>query len=156
MIRVRFLLKSGRSPWWWRSTHLWNVGPLQRDYTALHTRKIYKPQDCTGVRVNGAFLLWFCKRMYLYLAVNVICNDCLPICLLMITITLKMLWQLQQNCHFSLGIMMMEAVRTSETSVDNHFTRHYIPEDNSEHCTRRRENLKSRDVIEVECVNVLR
>jgi hypothetical protein len=30
---------------------------------------------------------------------------------------------------------MMEAVRTSETSVDNHFTRQYIPEDNSEHCT---------------------
>jgi hypothetical protein len=30
---------------------------------------------------------------------------------------------------------MMEAVRTSETSVDNHFTRQYIPEDNSEHQT---------------------
>jgi hypothetical protein len=28
---------------------------------------------------------------------------------------------------------MMEAVRTSETSVDNHFTRQYIPEDNFEH-----------------------
>jgi hypothetical protein len=28
--------------------------------------------------------------------------------------------------------MMMEAVRTSETSVDNYFTRQYIPEDNSE------------------------
>jgi hypothetical protein len=27
---------------------------------------------------------------------------------------------------------MMEAARTSETSVDNYFTRHYIPEDNSE------------------------
>jgi hypothetical protein len=27
---------------------------------------------------------------------------------------------------------MMEAVRTSETSVDNYFTRQYIPEDNSE------------------------
>jgi hypothetical protein len=26
----------------------------------------------------------------------------------------------------------MEAVRTSETSVDNYFTRQYIPEDNSE------------------------
>jgi hypothetical protein len=37
----------------------------------------------------------------------------------------------------------MEAVRTSETSVDNHFTWQYIPEDNSEHHTRRRENLKS-------------
>jgi hypothetical protein len=31
--------------------------------------------------------------------------------------------------------VMMEAVRTSETSVDNHFTRQYIPEDNSEHNT---------------------
>jgi hypothetical protein len=38
---------------------------------------------------------------------------------------------------------MMEAVRTSETSVDSHFTRQYIPEDNSDHHTRRRENLKS-------------
>jgi hypothetical protein len=37
------------------------------------------------------------------------------------------LWYL---CEISL---MMEAVRTSETSVDNHFTRQYIPEDNSEH-----------------------
>jgi hypothetical protein len=40
-------------------------------------------------------------------------------------------------------ILTMEAVRTSETSVDNHFTRQHIPEDNSEHQTRRRENLKS-------------
>jgi hypothetical protein len=32
-------------------------------------------------------------------------------------------------------ILMMEAVRTSETSVDNHFTRQYIPEDSSEHHT---------------------
>jgi hypothetical protein len=28
---------------------------------------------------------------------------------------------------------MMEAVRTSKTSVDNHCTLQYIPEDNSEH-----------------------
>jgi len=28
---------------------------------------------------------------------------------------------------------MMEAVRTSEMSVDNHFTRQYNPEDSSEH-----------------------
>jgi hypothetical protein len=40
-------------------------------------------------------------------------------------------------------MMMMEAVRTSETSVDNHFTRQYNPEDSSEHHTCRRENLKS-------------
>jgi hypothetical protein len=39
--------------------------------------------------------------------------------------------------------LMMEAVRTSETSVDNHFTRQYNPEVSSEHHTRRRENLKS-------------
>jgi hypothetical protein len=44
---------------------------------------------------------------------------------------------------------MMEAVRTSETSVDNHFTRQYIPEDNSEHHTRRRENLKSHKEIKM-------
>jgi hypothetical protein len=44
---------------------------------------------------------------------------------------------------------MMEAVRTSETSVDNHFTRQYIPEDNSEHHTRRRENFKSHTVNKV-------
>jgi hypothetical protein len=41
----------------------------------------------------------------------------------------------------------MEAVRTSETSVDNHFTRQYNPEDSSEHHTRRRENLKSHVVL---------
>jgi hypothetical protein len=41
----------------------------------------------------------------------------------------------------------MEAARTSETSVDNYFTRQYIPEDNSELHTRRRENLKSHKVI---------
>jgi hypothetical protein len=35
---------------------------------------------------------------------------------------------------------MMEAARTS---ADNYFTRQYIPEDNSELHTRRRENLKS-------------
>jgi hypothetical protein len=28
--------------------------------------------------------------------------------------------------------LMMEAARTSETSVDNHFTRQYNPEDSSE------------------------
>jgi hypothetical protein len=42
---------------------------------------------------------------------------------------------------------MLEAVRTSETSVDNHFTRQYIPEDNSEHHTRRLESLKSHILI---------
>jgi hypothetical protein len=39
--------------------------------------------------------------------------------------------------------MMMEAARTSETSVDNYITWQYNPEDKSELHTRRRENLKS-------------
>jgi hypothetical protein len=34
--------------------------------------------------------------------------------------------------HVDTPGMMMEAARTSETSVDNYFTRQYIPEDNSE------------------------
>jgi hypothetical protein len=42
-----------------------------------------------------------------------------------------------------LSSLMMEAVRTSETSVDNNFTRQYMPEDNTEHHTSHRENLKS-------------
>jgi hypothetical protein len=41
----------------------------------------------------------------------------------------------------------MEAARTSETSVDNHFTRQYNPEDSSEHHTSRRENLKSHEML---------
>jgi hypothetical protein len=42
----------------------------------------------------------------------------------------------------------MKAARTSETSVDNYFTRQYIPEDDSELHTRRRENLKSHKFID--------
>jgi hypothetical protein len=38
---------------------------------------------------------------------------------------------------------ILEAVRTSETSVDNHLTRQYNPEDSTEHHTRRREILNS-------------
>jgi hypothetical protein len=41
---------------------------------------------------------------------------------------------------------MMEAAPTSETSVDNYFTRQYILEDKSELHTRRRENLKSHTI----------
>jgi hypothetical protein len=33
-----------------------------------------------------------------------------------------------------------------ETLVENHFTWQYIPEDNSEHHTRRHENLKSHEL----------
>jgi hypothetical protein len=43
--------------------------------------------------------------------------------------------------------LMMEVVRTSETSVDKHFTLQYIPEDNYEHHTSRRENLKSHFIL---------
>jgi hypothetical protein len=42
---------------------------------------------------------------------------------------------------------MIEAARISETSVDNYFTRYYIPENKSELHTRRHENLKSHTVI---------
>jgi hypothetical protein len=42
---------------------------------------------------------------------------------------------------------MMEAARTSETSVDNYFARQYIPEDNSELHNCRRENLKSHKCV---------
>jgi hypothetical protein len=45
--------------------------------------------------------------------------------------------------------MMMEAARTSETSVENYFTRQYIPEDKSELHTRRREDLKSHKTASV-------
>jgi hypothetical protein len=43
--------------------------------------------------------------------------------------------------------LMMEAAYTSETSVDNYFTRQYIPEDKSELHTHRREKLKSQNVF---------
>jgi hypothetical protein len=49
---------------------------------------------------------------------------------------------------------MMEAARTSETSVDNYFTRQYIQEDKSELYTRRRENLKSHIKVIQFCCNV--
>jgi hypothetical protein len=51
------------------------------------------------------------------------------------------------NTHHNVQscLLMMEAVRTSETSVNNHFTRQYNPEDNSEHHTHRRENLNSHE-----------
>jgi hypothetical protein len=44
---------------------------------------------------------------------------------------------------------MVEAARTSEKSIDNYFTRQYIPEDNPELHTRRRENLKSHILMAV-------
>jgi hypothetical protein len=52
---------------------------------------------------------------------------------------------------------MMQAARISETSVDNYFTRQYIPEDKSELHTRRRENLKSHNAssLRLDLANVL-
>jgi hypothetical protein len=43
--------------------------------------------------------------------------------------------------------LIMEAARNSETSVDNYFTRQYIPEDKYELHTRRLENLKSHIIV---------
>jgi hypothetical protein len=54
-----------------------------------------------------------------------------------------------QNCSELSSGMMVKAARTSETSVDNYFTRQYIPEDNSELHTRRRENLNLTDQISI-------
>jgi hypothetical protein len=49
---------------------------------------------------------------------------------------------LPSSCYPS-SSLIMEAVRTSETSVDNYFTRQYIPEDNSELAAVRTWNLTS-------------
>jgi hypothetical protein len=38
----------------------------------------------------------------------------------------------EQPVTSKISSLMMEAARTSETSVDNHFTRQYNPEDSSE------------------------
>jgi hypothetical protein len=54
----------------------------------------------------------------------------------------------------SIIALMMEAARTSETSVDKYFTRQYIPEDKSELHIRRRENLKTHE-YEDGCLLVL-
>jgi hypothetical protein len=47
----------------------------------------------------------------------------------LLTLFPRYLKEVYKLLHSSL---MMEAVRTSETSVDNHFTRQYNPEDSSE------------------------
>jgi hypothetical protein len=43
----------------------------------------------------------------------------------------------------SISFLGRQSFYTAVYLVDNHFTRQYIPEDNSEHHTRRRENVKS-------------
>jgi hypothetical protein len=53
--------------------------------------------------------------------------------------------ELSSGLYCRVKWLSMEAVRTSETSVDSHFTPQYNPEDSSEHHTRRRENLKSHE-----------
>jgi hypothetical protein len=51
---------------------------------------------------------------------------------------------------------MMEAARTSETSVDNYFTRQYITEDKPELHTRNRENLKSHTCVSLNNRNLFK
>jgi hypothetical protein len=46
---------------------------------------------------------------------------------------------------------MMEAARTSETSVDNYFTRQYIPEDNSELQKDQNRQLHSYESLKTSC-----
>jgi hypothetical protein len=45
---------------------------------------------------------------------------------------------------------MMKAVRTSETSVDNHYTRQYNPEDSFEH--RPQTCLTKHGIVTQECI----
>jgi hypothetical protein len=63
-----------------------------------------------------------------------------------------LVWGILRRClELSSGIYCREKrlsidvseVRTASIIRDHHFTRQYIPDDNSEHHTRRRENLKS-------------
>jgi hypothetical protein len=83
---------------------------------------------------------------------------CLPYCqhdnilIVKTQILIEKMWKnvFLSHCSHLTSIyssLMTEAARTSETSVDNYFTRRYIPEDNSELHTRRRENLKSHMLI---------
>jgi hypothetical protein len=53
---------------------------------------------------------------------------------------------IKKNCN-SFRIVFWDVLPCEMTSVDNHFTLQYIPEDNSEHHTRRRENLKSHIIV---------
>jgi hypothetical protein len=50
---------------------------------------------------------------------------------------------------------MMEAVRTSETSVDTHFTQQYIPEDNSEHSVHFNYNANNEIILRSDCIKDL-
>jgi predicted anti-sigma-YlaC factor YlaD len=85
-----------------------------------------------------------------------------------VSISGKFLWTVSQKLtHFSVNHTRSERQKSfyicsalssgmycrvkwlSETSVDNHFTRQYITEDNSECHIRRRENLKSHIILYV-------
>jgi hypothetical protein len=103
-------------------TCLWNV-VRQLVYTAVHPRRqFWTIQHITTIcpvipNDGGSTYLWNVGRHYF--TRQYIPEDkseqfnILPLC-----------------AHSSL---MVEAARTSETSVDNYFTRQYIPEDNGEH-----------------------
>jgi hypothetical protein len=85
------------------STHLWNVG-RQSIYTAVYPRRQFWTHPW-----------WW--RQYAPLKRRS---------------TINLHGSVSQKTILN-SSLMMEAVRTSETSVDNQFTRQYIPEDNSEH-----------------------
>jgi hypothetical protein len=140
--RRRENLKSHSSPWWWRK-----YVPLKRRPTIiLHgstSQKTILNYILAAVRTwnlthrpddGGSTYLWNVGRQLFYTAVYPRRQ---------FWTTYSPPWELE----ISLIALMVEAVRTSETSADNYFTRQYIPEDNSELHTRRRENLKSHMVL---------
>jgi hypothetical protein len=94
-------------------------------FAAVRTWNLtHRPDD------GGSTYLWNVGRQLFYTAVH----------------PRRQIWTLYSppwGLEISLIALMMEAVRTSETSVDNYFTRQYIPEEKSELYIRRRENLKS-------------
>jgi hypothetical protein len=59
-----------------------------------------------------------------------------------------------QKVKFYLFRIVFWDVLLCKIIVDNHFTRQYIPEDNSEPHTRRRENLKSHKILHVFHISV--
>jgi hypothetical protein len=77
-------------------------------------------------RIRGVFWIYF--QTYLQLKFRIVSWDVLS-CKIIVD------RRFIGTCclHHQGSSLMMEAVRTYETSVDNHFTRQYDPEDNSDH-----------------------
>jgi hypothetical protein len=101
------------------STYLWNVG-RHLFYTAVHPRRQIRVRLTHSPDDGGSTYLWNVGRHLFYTAVH----------------PRRQIW-------VRLIALMMEAARTSETSVDNYFTRKYIPKAKFELHTRRREISKS-------------